>query len=49
MNGFVFYTDTIDVERERVVDVTNWPNANYFISYISREGRISTKRLVVIN
>jgi hypothetical protein len=49
MNGFVFYTDTIDVERERVVDVTNWPSANYFISYISREGRTSTKRLVVIN
>ena len=49
MNGFVLYTDTIDVERERVVDVTNWPSANYFISYISREGRISTKRLVVIN
>jgi len=49
MNGFVFYTDTIDVERERVVDVTNWPSANYFISYISREGRTSTKRLVIIN
>ena len=49
MNGFVYYTDTIDVERERVVDVTKWPSANYFISYISREGRTSTKRLVVIN
>lgn len=49
MNGKVYYSDYINGVGEKVVDVTNWPSANYFISYITKEGRTSTKRLVVIN
>ena len=48
MNGHVYYSEDIVGLKFKVIDVSQFPNANYFLSFKNEEGLISTKRLVII-
>ena len=48
MAGHIYYSENIFGVRYKWIDLSKFPNANYFISYTSREGRTFTTRLVVI-
>ena len=48
MVGHIYYSENIFGLKYKWIDVSQFPNANYFISYTSREGRTSTTRLVII-
>ena len=49
MNGHVYYSEEIVGLKFKWLDVSKFPNANYFISFKNDEGLISTKRLVIIH
>ncbi len=48
MNGHIQYFENIIGLKYRWVDISQLPNANYFITFKNKEGLISTKRLVII-
>jgi hypothetical protein len=48
MAGHIYYSENIFGLKSKWIDVSQFPNANYFISYTSREGRTFTTRLVII-
>ncbi len=49
MNGRIYYSEDILGLKYRWIDVSNFPNANYFITFKNNEGLISSKRLVIIH
>jgi hypothetical protein len=49
MIGRVFYEEDILGLRSKWVDVSQFPNANYFITFTNLNGQYSSKRLVVIH
>jgi hypothetical protein len=48
MNGHIQYFENIIGLKYRWVDISQLPNANYFITFKNNEGLISSKRLVII-
>lgn len=49
MNGHIYYSEDILRLKYRWIDVSQFPSANYFITFKNKEGLISSKRLVIIN
>lgn len=49
MNGHIRYSEDILGLKFKWIDVSQFPNANYFISFKNKEGLTATKRLVIIN
>ncbi len=49
MSGHIYYSEDILGERTRFIDVSQFPNANYFITFTNIEGTYSSKRLVILH
>lgn len=48
MSGHIYYEEDILAIRTKLIDVSQFPNANYFITFTNIEGAYSSKRLVII-
>ncbi len=48
MSGHIFYEEDILGVRTKLIDVSQFPNANYFVTFTTLSGNYSSKRLVII-
>ena len=49
MNGHIYYEEDILGVRTKLIDVSQFPNANYFVTFTNTEGVYSSKRLIIIH
>lgn len=47
MSGHIYYEEDILAIRTKLIDVSQFPNANYFITFTNTEGVYSSKRLII--
>lgn len=48
MSGHIYYEEDILGVRTKLIDVSQFPNANYFVTFTNTEGVYSSKRLIII-
>ena len=49
MSGHIYYEEDILGVRTKLIDVSQFPNANYFVTFTNTEGVYSSKRLIIIH
>ena len=49
MSGHIYYEEEILGVRTKLIDVSQFPNANYFVTFTNTEGVYSSKRLIIIH
>ena len=49
MSGHIYYEEDILAIRTKLIDVSQFPNANYFVTFTNTEGVYSSKRLIIIH
>jgi hypothetical protein len=48
MSGHIYFEEDFTGLRTKLVDVSQFPNANYFLTFTTALGDHSSKRLVII-
>jgi hypothetical protein len=49
MSGQIYYEEPILGLRSKSIDISQFTNANYFITFTNKQGGFSSKRLIIIN
>jgi hypothetical protein len=49
MSGHIYFEEDFTGLRTKLIDVSQFPNANYFVTFTNTEGVYSSERLVIIH
>ncbi len=49
MSGHIYFEEDFTGLRTKLIDVSQFPNANYFVTFTNTEGVYSSRRLVIIH
>jgi hypothetical protein len=48
MGGHIYFEEDVIGLRTKLIDLSQFPNANYFVTFTTLSGNYSSKRLVII-